>query len=149
MFGLVYQLVNFGGPKGSPSTKICLQNNVCIDINKVKINDILENGEKVYGIVEIDGSTLIGQFKYNLGKTLVVEGGPNLTICDEKIIFNSTLTLDNNNKKVLDKKHDKLYHLLTNKKTFYIEDIRFYDYNAAIDLFLEKNKVKLLSMKYV
>jgi hypothetical protein len=65
------------------------------------------------------------------------------------IIFNSTLTLDNNNKKVLDKKHDKLYHLLTNKKTFYIEDIRFYDYNAAIDLFLEKNKVKLLSMKYV
>jgi hypothetical protein len=64
-------------------------------------------------------------------------------------LYNTTLTLDNSNKKVLDKKHDKLYHLLTDKKTFYIGDIRFYDYNAAIDLFLEKNKVKLLSMKYV
>jgi hypothetical protein len=136
-----------GGFEGS--TKIKLKNGLYKEIKDVNIGDILYHGEKVYGVVAINGNNVNTQFKYNLGKTLVVEGGPNLTICDEKIIFNSTLTLDNNNKKVLDKKHDKLYHLLTNKKTFYIEDIRFYDYNAAIDLFLEKNKVKLLSMKYV
>ena len=89
------------------------------------------------------------QFEYNLGNKLVVEGGPNLTICDKKIKYNTTLTLENNYKKKLEKKHNELYHLLTDKKTFYIDDIRFYDYNAAIDIFLKKNKVKLLSMKYV
>jgi hypothetical protein len=44
---------------------------------------------------------------------------------------------------------DKLYHLLTSKDSFYIGNIRFYDYNAAIDILLEKNKGKILSMKYV
>lgn len=109
----------------TPSTKICLQNNVCIDINKVKINDILENGEKVYGIVEIDGSTLIGQFKYNLGENNFVEGyAPNLTFDKVK----------------LENKKQKLYHLLTNKKTFKINNIIIPDYNGAIDRFLETNK---------
>ena len=37
----------------------------------------------------------------------------------------------------------------SNKKTFYVHNIRFYDYNASIDLFLDKSKGKLLSMKYV
>ena len=136
-----------GGFEGS--TKIKLKNGKYKEIKDISIGDILYYGEKVYGVVTINGINVNTQFKYNLGKTLVVEGGPNLSICDENFIFNTTLTLDNNNKKELDEKHDKLYHLLTNKKTFYIEDIRFYDYNAAIDLFLEKNKVKLLSMKYV
>jgi hypothetical protein len=136
-----------GGFEGT--TKIKLKNGTYKEIKDINTEDILYHGESVYGIVTINGSNVNNQFKYNLGKNLVVEGGPNLTTCDEKFIFNTTLTLDNNNKKQLDKKHDKLYHLLTNKKTFYIGDIRFYDYNAAIDLFLEKNKVKLLSMKYV
>ena len=45
--------------------------------------------------------------------------------------------------------HNLLYHLLTNTKTFNIDKIRFYDYNASIDLFLDKNREKLLSIKYV
>ena len=136
-----------GGFKGS--TKIQLKNGEYKEIKEVNVGDILYHGENVYGIVKINGDNVNNQFKYNLGKSLVVEGGPNLTICDEKININTTLTLDNNNKKVLNKKHTELYHLLTNKKTFHVENIRFYDYNAAIDLFLKKNKVKLLSMKYV
>ena len=44
---------------------------------------------------------------------------------------------------------NKLYHLLTNTKTFFINGIKFYDYNSCIDLFLEKYRGKLLSMKYV
>ena len=136
-----------GGFEGS--TRIKVKSGMYKEIKDINTGDILYHGEKVYGIVTINGNNLNNQFKFNLGKNLVVEGGPNLTICDKKFNFNTTLTLDNNNKKPLDKKHDKLYHLLTDKKTFYIGDIRFYDYNAAIDLFLEKNKVKLLSMKYV
>ena len=132
------------------STKIQLKNGNFKEIKDIIIGDILENGENVYGVVKINGNTVNEQFKYYLGKKLVIEGGPNLTICDKKIYCNTTLTLDSViHKKVLNEKHNELYHLLTDTKTFYIGDIRFYDYNAAIDLFLEKNKGKLLSMKYV
>ena len=67
------------------------------------------------------------------------------------LIENYDSYLDNqiNCKKPIGKIENKLYHLLTNKKTFYVHNIRFYDYNASIDLFLDKSKGKLLSMKYV
>ena len=35
-------------------------------------------------------------------------------------------------------KYSKLYHLLTDKGTFKIEDSVIKDYNGAIDIFLEK-----------
>ena len=92
-----------------------------IDIDKIKINDTLINGEKVYGIVEIDGSTIVQQFRYNLGKNIFIEGyAPNLNI----------------NKEII-KNNNKLYHLLTDKGTINIENIVFKDYNDTIDRFLE------------
>ena len=89
------------------------------------------------------------QAKYNLGKNAFVEGGPNLAICDKNILVKSTIYLGQNNKQKLAEKHEELYHLLTDTKTFYVDKVKFYDYNAGIDLFLVKNKGKLLSMKYV
>jgi len=130
------------------STNIKLKNNKYKKIKDIEIGDILENGDKVYGTVKINGKTLYKQFNYNLGKEVIIEGGPNLIFNNNLFNLTSTLTLDLNNKRNI-KNHDILYHLLTDTNKFYIEDIRFYDYNAAIDLFLEKNKVKLLSMKYV
>jgi hypothetical protein len=133
-----------GGFEGSTIVKL-----VSGEFKKIKdvlIGDTLEKNEVVYGIVEIDGTNLNEQFKFILGKN-IIEGGPNLVICDSKIDCSSTLGILNKIK--LQKNHDKLYHLLTDKKTFTIENIQFYDYNAAIDIFLEKNDQKLLSMKYV
>ena len=106
----------------------------------ISINDVLENGEKVYGLVKINGLNVNGQCKYNLGKNLVFEGGSNILIYDKNVSYKSTLKLNSCNKELLSKKHNELYHLLTDTKTFFIEDIKFYDYNAAIDLLLEKNK---------
>lgn len=113
--------------------------------------------KKVYGIVKINGKNINQQYKFILGENLVLEGGPNLVICDKKITDITTLafpiyseTSKTSNIKIqLNKKHDELYHLLTDKKSFQIGNIQFYDYNAAIDIFLEKNNEKLLSMKYV
>lgn len=130
-------------------TKIKLNDGTLRDIKNINVSDILENGEEVYGIVEINGKNIDEQFQYNLGKDLVIEGTSNLLICDKKINHISTLTIDKNNKKLLNSKHDKLYHLLTSKDSFYVGNIKFYDYNAAIDILLEKNKGKILSMKYV
>ena len=139
-------------------TEIKLNDGGFKQIKDIRVGDILENNTSVYGIVEIDGRSLNGQYIFNLGKK-TVEGGPNLTICDKNINVSSTLNLienydsylDNqiNCKKPTSKIENKLYHLLTNKKTFYVENIRFYDYNASIDLFLDKSRGKLLSMKYV
>ena len=129
-------------------TVIKLKSGVCRKIKDIKIGDILEKGEKVYGLVEIDGNTT-KQFIFNLGKNIPIVGGPNLNMCDIKINETTTLSLDENNKFVKNIVSDKLYHLLTDKKTFVVEDIKFYDYNACIDLFLDKYRGKLLSMKYV
>ena len=133
----------------SEYTKIKLKNGITKKIKDILINDVLENGEKVYGLVEVDGKKLKEQYRYNLGKYIVFEGGPNITICDTKVEYITTLDDEFKTKEKLEKKHDILYHLLTDKKTFKVGDIKFYDYNASIDIFLEKSKVKLLSMKYV
>jgi hypothetical protein len=132
-------------------TEIKLKNGLIKNIKNVSIGDVLENGERVYGYVEIDGSNLIEQAIYNLAKNRFINGGSNLNICDKTMRFTSTLDLDKKfkNFKTGDKRDDKLYHLLTDCKTFNINGIKFYDYNSCIDLFLDKYRAKLLSMKYV
>jgi len=133
-------------------TEINLKNGVVKQIKNVAIGDILENGERVYGYVEIDGTNLIEQAVYNLAKNkVVISGGSNLNICDKKMGFTSTLELSKKYKsfKKEDQCNDKLYHLLTDSQSFNIHGVKFYDYNSCIDLFLEKYRAKLLSMKYV
>lgn len=127
-------------------TKIKLFNGETKNIDEIEVGDILYNMEKVYGIVEIDGLNLIEQYNYDLGNLNIISGSPNINFCDRKLKFTSTLNYSN---KTLRKKENKLYHLLTDKKYFHINNLKIYDYNASIDLLLEKNKGKLLSMKYV
>lgn len=115
---LIHKFLDCGFIK---STKVAVENDLYIDINKIKINDILANGEKVYGIVEIDGSNVAKQFKYNLGENFLEGYIPDLKIKKENRI----------------RSNNKLYHLLTDKGSFKIENIIIKDYNATIDRFLE------------
>ena len=140
------------------NTEIKLKNSTTKCIKDICVGDILENNESVYGIVEIDGTTLSAQYTHYFHNK-IFEGSPNLTLCDKNIDFWSTIHLAEkydgcldkkiNFKRQKNKKEDKLYHLLTDKKTFFVNNTKFYDYNASIDLFLDKNRGKLLSMKYV
>jgi len=133
------------------NTQITLKNGVIKNIKNISIGDVLENGERVYGHVEIDGANLLEQATYNLAKNRFVTGGSNLNICDKSLGFTSTLELDKKYKKIKkdNETQDKLYHLLTDLQSFHINGVKFYDYNSCIDLFLEKYRGKLLSMKYV
>jgi hypothetical protein len=72
------------------NTNIQLQDGSTKEIRDIQVGDILLQGEKVYGVVEIKGDDL-KQYKYNFGKNVFIDGGPNLTICDQKIAFVSTL----------------------------------------------------------
>lgn len=120
------------------TTQINLTNGVTKNIKDVKIFDILENGERIYGIVKINGKDVFNQYKYTLGD-FVFEGGANLNICDKENGDLKTLFLINESQQsIQQEKHTFLYHLLTDKKTFKVKDVLFYDYNSAIDIFLEK-----------
>jgi hypothetical protein len=104
----------------SPKTTVTLRNGINKNICDIKINDVLDNGATVYGIVEIDGKDLIEQCNYNLGNNSFVEGF--IPFLQNKIPI---------------KKYPILYHLLTDKKVFKISNIIIPDYNNAIDRFLE------------
>jgi len=131
-------------------TPIQLSDGRTVNISDVRVGDILEGREKVYGIVEIDGSTLKNQYTYYLeNKNTRFVGGPYLAFCDRNILLSSTFQLADCFKEVNALKREKVYHLLTDKESFTVQNIRFYDYSASNDLLLGKNKGKLLSMKYV
>lgn len=112
------------------TSQIKLKNNNTKELKNVEVGDILSNGEKVYGIVEIDGQKL-KQYDYILGKKEFIKGGPSIHLFDNNL--NNYL-----DKIIIENKEDKLYHLLTNTNSFYINEIKIYDYNKTIDLLLEK-----------
>jgi len=100
-------------------------------IYQIKVDDVLKGGAKVYGLVTINGSSLINQYKYNLGNNKYIKGGVNLNFyVDDKIV--STMSVEDSNKTQINPM-SKLYHLLTNTNTFYVCDMLFLDYNSAAD----------------
>jgi len=131
------------------SSIVQLKNKNKVEIKNIQIGDILEDGEKVFGLVEINGKNISEQCIYYLGNNKRFEGGSNLILCDKKINLFTTLDLDISNKLIQTNKENKLYHLLTDKQTLNVNKMRFFDYNASIDFFLEKSREKLLSIKYV
>ena len=130
------------------NAKIELRDGSSKEIRNIQIGDILQQGEQVYGAVEIKADDLI-QYKYNFGKNVFIDGGPNLTVCDPNVSFTTTMDIHKSMKALKTRQEDKLYHILTDKQKFTYKGVCFYDYNASIDLFLDKTRQNLLSMKYV
>jgi hypothetical protein len=138
------------------STPVILKNGGIKQIKDLEVGDILKNGERIYGIVKIDGTSVDKQYKYILNnnsnsnnsnnniyaqdKTNFVIGGPNLAIYNEthEKILTIDLEIDKKIQVQMAEKEDILYHLLTDKKTFYINNILFGDYNVGIDTILDK-----------
>lgn len=110
------------------NTELLLLNGLRKKIKNINIGDILENGEKVIGLVELDGTKISNQYLFDLGNQRIIEGGGNLCIPEN---FNK-------NKKLSSNKEKRLFHLLTDKKYFFVNGIKILDYNASVDLFLEQ-----------
>jgi hypothetical protein len=85
------------------NTEIKLKNGTTKCIKDICVGDILENNESVYGIVEINGTTLSAQYTHYFDNK-IFEGGPNLTLCDKNIDFWSTIHLAEKYDGCLDKK---------------------------------------------
>jgi hypothetical protein len=114
-----------------PNTKIDMWDGSIRNIIDVQINDVLLNGEKVYGLVEIDGSTVSHQYWYN---SFGFIGGPNLNFCDADKFAVSKREL------AKEQKCPKLYHLLTNENKFKVGSVNVMDYNSAIDMGISQHK---------
>jgi hypothetical protein len=122
-----------------PETNIMLKNGNIKHIKDIIIGDILKNDEKVYGLVEIEGTLIYNQYEYDFdNNTQPIIGSSNLLFYNNKSKIMSTNMLNTKYKQNQDVISNKLYQLLTHTGTYYINNIIFYDYNGSIDLILKK-----------
>ena len=123
--------------------KIELEDGRSVCIKDIKVNDHLRFGERVLGIVEIEGKHINRVNRYTFKNTTFI-GGPNIWINDKDLGKFSTLLF--NPERVTNP--DKLYHLLTDTGYLTMDGIRFMDYNSAIEQIMGEvwsNKESLFS----
>jgi hypothetical protein len=120
----------------SGATLVELNDGTRLPIHKVKVGDRLIGGEEVYGIVEIDASTMHKIYNYYLEDSVNICGGMNLNYSRSsgtKVMS----TLENNGCFAMGSSAtdalSKVYHLLTDTGKFQIYGLTFYDYNYGID----------------
>lgn len=140
-------------------SKIKLFDGTKKNIKNIEVDDILNNGERVIGIVKIDAKNLKGGVKKyiiplnnnlsslletnnkNISGLSTLIASNNIQIIDRKFKGINTFELDgsymkNDNSEYLDIKNDFLYQLLTTTGEFDVNDIRIKDYNYGIDKYL-------------
>ena len=125
------------------NTLIELEDGRSIKICDVKVNDILKYGERVIGTVKINGSD-IKIFKHSVNDN-VITGTANLQIYNPDLgIFKNTLEETIYSEEVVKDKPTTLYHLLTDTCDFSINDLTVFDYNGAIESFLDEDEYYII-----
>lgn len=110
-------------------TIIVLKNGTFKYISRINIDDVLENGEVVYGLVVINGTQLTHKITRNLGKNKSFISSTNITFSEKNLEKTASLQVD------AQISHSrKIYHLLTDKGTFKVCGLIMRDYNSCIDL---------------
>ena len=128
-----------GGFCGDTMIRLYSKQLVCI--KDIKLGDKLINGAVVYGTVKIKADNVSNFAEYSLGQRNVFRGGPNLIFYDSYGKLHTTMDVDDILKNPDHsisylRKPNVLYHLLTDKETFYVGNIKFKDYNSLIDTIL-------------
>lgn len=112
-------------------TDVLMNDGSIKNIEDVNVGDALDKNIKVFGKVSVNGVSLNRQYKYNLGEGVVFEGGPNLNADLERFGIG-------NGMEKLEEKHERLFHLITNEKYFYVGNIKFYHYDSNVELLLDR-----------
>lgn len=114
-------------------TKIDLDDGRSLSIKDIEVNDVLRFGEKVIGVIQIDATRINGVYEYYLDNKVILKCSKNIEINNNLGNIN-TNTLEGN--EILHV--STLYHLLTDKKSFYINGINVQDYNSGIEKYLRE-----------
>lgn len=117
---------------------VSLQNNKLVLLRDIQVNDILNNGARVVGIVKIDMTDIKSIYEYSLER--VYTSSQNI-ICGCK---NIQFMDDNDNNDIKAKKKngientdcDFFYQLLVEGGEYIINGIKVGDYNTGLDKFL-------------
>ena len=127
------------------NTMIELEDGRSVNISDVCVNDILRFGEKVIGVVKIDATELETIKEFTINENTFI-GGHNLLYFEESHALKKTIRLIELKAKELsvEERPNLLYHLITDKSTFFINGIQFYDYNGNIEWMLDKDNKMLL-----
>ena len=110
-------------------TKLELEDGRLVNIKDIEINDILKFGENILGVVKIDAKNINNVQEYNINNNYIT-GSNNLVFKDETLgRYNSTINMTGYQK--IRPKY--LYHLITDTKTFKINNITFFDYSFSLE----------------
>jgi len=114
------------------NTQIKCSNGELKTISKLEINDVLEFGEKVCGIVKLDCRDI------NVPLSEIYINDTVICFTSNNIIISSKIPEENIQMEVLNntKRPKYLYHILTDTGSFFIQGIQFGDYNKSIEYFL-------------
>ena len=116
-------------------TRIILQNGKFVYLKDVRVGDYLRDGEKVLGIVLIDGNNLLIK-KYNI-KGNMITCSPNVPFVNDNLGNVTTLKMEG--QRVYGE--NKLYHLITDTTFFTIYGIKFHDYNGVVEKMIEGSEI--------
>jgi hypothetical protein len=110
------------------NSTIVLKNGSIVTLADVKVNDLLETGEKIVGVVKIAAHDL-KLFNYTF-----ICGSANIHVDDKNLGIINGMQYS----AAIEIKHTEpfLYHFLTDTKFVTINNIRFNDYNSGIDKYL-------------
>jgi hypothetical protein len=114
-----------------------------VNIKDIEVNDILRFGERVLGVVEIDGRDMKYIKKYYVeGKE--IKGSANIHILDNDLGNIYLFDIEGDNIE----NPEKLYHLITDTGTFNSNSIYFKDYyNSGLESYLDDENLEFLSIQ--
>ena len=124
-------------------TLIELEDGRSIKIKDISVNDILKYGERVIGTVKINGSD-IKVFNHYIDDNTII-GSANLQVYNSDLgIFKNTLEGNIYSEEVIKNKPNVLYHLLTDTCDFTANNLNLFDYNGAIESFLDEDEYYII-----
>ena len=117
-------------------TKITLNNGTTLPISDVNVNDELLNGIKVIAVVKIDARDM-NIYKHQISDTIFIWGTKNIHINDNNLGKINCMNLKSDYIESTKHNEEFLYHLITDKKGFFVNNVFVNDYNSGIDLYLK------------
>ena len=112
-------------------TMLELEDGRLTKLKDIEVNDELKSGDRILGIVKIDGTHLRDIKQYNIENTTFI-GGPNLRIKDKYLGEFSTIGMEGEKMENI----DTLHHIITDTGFLTINGIRFFDYNGSLEQIL-------------
>ena len=118
----------------SKDVRIQMEDGTKKAIGNVQVGDILYGGDEVYGVVEVDARNMHKTYQFCLGGLREFYGSANLAFVNPESIPEKKAVINSSSSSLCG---PTLYHLLTISGKCCANGVWFFDYNSAIDAYLQ------------